>query len=75
MANNGADIKKYKAGQIVTIRHHRYRIKKDEDGPRYCPSCDKCAFKNLHEKEYPCFSCLTVIGMIPSGCYFKLILK
>lgn len=68
-------IKHYKPGQIVTIRHHRYRIKKDKDGPRYCPSCSECAFKNLHEKEYPCFSCLTVNGMIPSGCYFKLILK
>lgn len=70
-----ATVKQYKPGQIVTIRHLRYRIKKDKDGPRYCPSCEKCAFNKLHEKEYPCFSCLTVNGIIPSGCYFELILK
>lgn len=67
------EVKHYKCGQIITIRHKRYRIKKDEDGSCYYPSCDKCAFKNLDEKEHPCYSCLTVNGMLPSGCYFKLI--
>lgn len=45
--------KHYKPGQIVTIDHRRYRIKKHSEHP-----CYACVFERNSAAEQPCLFCL-----------------
>ena len=46
----------YKPGQIVTINHRRYRIKRSSKHPRY--SCWECIYEHLIADREPCCFCL-----------------
>lgn len=47
--------KNYKAGQIVTINHKRYRLIKLPNGSFACQGCD---FKPKSVREIPCNWCI-----------------
>lgn len=59
-------IKRWKAGQCVTINGKRYRVIRKK---RIFAACDDCAFSGGDEYKYPCSLCLIVTPpSIPDDC-------
>lgn len=61
----------WKAGQIVTINHKKYRIAQNHTNSGM--QCIYCEFKHQNGDIYPCDKCLfpPSLSIIPENCYFK----
>ena len=60
----------WKPGQLVTINHKTYQVKKSK---YHWGVCVFCAFLHYEPDADPCSKC--GVEKIPSGCYLKRIYK
>ena len=64
----------WKPGQLVTINHKTYQVRKDEN---YWGACTLCAFLHYEPDVYPCSKCAVSSKdvKVPDKCYLKRIYK
>lgn len=62
------EIKKWKPGQLITLRNKVYRVKEAKD----FQTCSNCAFANIKISEFPCNSiCFSSKRKTRIYCYLK----
>lgn len=61
--------KQYKPGQLITIDHKVYRVKKYDD----FTGCYSCEFINKSSREEPCRTLCMINDKLPRSCYLELV--